>query len=50
MDALYASYVDEEATAKSALISFEDKSPDVLEEDNLADILGRLLKEQSSKD
>lgn len=50
MDALYRAYTDEEAAAKDALITFEDKYPDVLKEDNLADILSRLLKEQDSND
>lgn len=50
MDALYRAYADEEAAAKDALITFEDKYPDVLKEDNLADILSRLLKEQDSND
>ena len=43
MDALYKAYADEEAAAKDALITFEDKYPDVLKEDNLADILNHLL-------
>lgn len=50
MDALYKAYADEEAAAKDALITFEDKYPDVLKEDNLADILSHLLKEQDSND
>jgi len=50
MDALYKAYADEEAAAKDALITFEDKYPDVLTEDNLADILSHLLKEQDSND
>ena len=50
MDALYRAYADEEAAAKDALITFEDKYPDVLKEDNLADILSHLLKEQDSID
>lgn len=43
MGALYEAYADEEAAAKDALITFEDKYPDVLKEDNLADILSHLL-------
>ena len=50
MDALYRAYADEEAAAKDALITFEDKYPDVLKEDNLADILRRLLKEQNTEE
>ena len=46
MDALYEAYANEEAAAKDALITFEDKDPDVLKEDNLADILSHLLKKQ----
>ena len=43
MGALYEAYANEEAAAKDALITFEDKYPDVLKEDNLADILSHLL-------
>ena len=43
MDALYEAYANEEAAAKDALITFEDKYPDVLKEDNLAEILNHLL-------
>ena len=43
MDALYEAYTNEEAAAKDALITFDDKYPDVLKEDNLADILSHLL-------
>ena len=50
MDALYKAYSNEEAAAKDALITFEDKYPDVLKEDNLADILRRLLKEQNTEE
>ena len=50
MDALYEAYANEEATAKDALITFEDKYPDVLKEDNLADILNHLLKEQNAEE
>ena len=50
MDALYEAYANEEASAKDALITFEDKYPDVLKEDNLADILNHLLKEQNTEE
>lgn len=50
MDALYDAYTNEEAAAKDALITFEDKYPDVLKEDNLADILSHLLKKQNPKE
>lgn len=50
MDALYEAYSNEEAAVKDALITFEDKYPDVLKEDNLADILGHLLKEQNTEE
>lgn len=50
MDALYEAYANEEAAAKNALITFEDKYPDVLKEDNLADILNHLLKEQNAEE
>ena len=50
MNALYEAYANEEAAAKDALITFEDKYPDVLKEDNLADILNHLLKEQNAEE
>ena len=50
IDALYEAYANEEAAAKDALITFEDKYPDVLKEDNLADILNHLLKEQNAEE
>lgn len=50
MDALYKAYANEEAAAKDALITFDDKYPDVLKEDNLADILSHLLKEQNTEE
>ena len=50
MDALYEAYANEEAAAKDALITFEGKYPDVLKEDNLADILNHLLKEQNAEE
>ena len=46
MDALYEVYVNEEAAAKNALITFEGEYPDALKEDNLADILSHLLGQQ----
>lgn len=48
MDALYRAYADEEAAAKDALITFDEKYPDVLKEDNLADILSHLLEQQDN--
>lgn len=50
MDALYDAYASEEAAAKDALITFEDKYPDVLKEDNLADILSHLLNKQNPEE
>lgn len=50
MDALYEAYSNEEAATKDTLITFEDKYPDVLKEDNLADILNHLLKEQNTEE
>ena len=50
MDALYEAYANEEVAAKDALITFDDKYPDVLKEDNLADILSHLLKEQNTEE
>ena len=50
MGALYEAYANEEAAAKDALITFEDKYPDVLKEDNLADILNHLLKGQNAEE
>ena len=50
MDALYEAYANQAAAAKDALITFEDKYPDVLKEDNLADILNHLLKEQNAEE
>lgn len=43
LDALYESYAQEEAEAKDALLTFDEKYPDVLQEDNLSDILNHLL-------
>ena len=49
MDALYEAYATEEAAAKDVLITFEDKYPDVLKEDNLSDILKHLIDRQDKK-
>ena len=46
IDALYEAYANEEATAKDALITFENQYLDVLKEDNLAEVLNNLLKRQ----
>ncbi|MBE7067191.1 MAG: hypothetical protein E7385_06535 [Ruminococcaceae bacterium] len=46
IDALYEAYAKEEASAKDALITFEDQYPDVLTENNLADVLDHLLDKQ----
>lgn len=43
LDALFEAYVNEEAAAKDALLTFEDQYPDVLKEDNLTDILNHLM-------
>ena len=49
MDALYEAYANEEAAAKDALITFEDKYPDVLKKDNLSDILKYLIDRQGGE-
>ena len=46
MDALYEAYAQEESAAKDALLTFDDKYPDVLKEDNLSDILSHLMAKQ----
>lgn len=46
LDALYESYTAGESTAKSALITFEEEYPDVLQEYNLDDILSHLMERQ----
>ena len=46
MDALYEAYAQEESAAKDALLTFDDKYPDVLKEDNLSDILSHLIAKQ----
>ena len=43
LDALFEAYANEEAAAKDVLITFENKYPDVLEEDNLTDLLSHLM-------
>lgn len=43
LDVLYESYTQEEAEAKDALLTCDEKYPDVLQEDNLSDILNHLL-------
>lgn len=43
LDALFEAYANEESAAKDVLITFENKYPDVLEEDNLTDILSHLM-------
>ena len=48
MDALFEAYAHEEAAAKDALITFDDQYPEVLKEDNLAQILGHLLEKQEN--
>ena len=46
MDALYEAYAQEESAAKDALVTFDDKYPDVLKDDNLSDILNHLMAKQ----
>lgn len=43
LDALYESYAQSEAEAKDALLIFEEKYPNALQEDNLSDILSHLM-------
>ena len=43
LDALFVAYANEEAEAKDVLITFENKYPDVLEEDNLPELLSHLM-------
>lgn len=43
LDALFEAYANEESAAKDVLITFENKYPDVLEEDNLTDLLSHLM-------
>ena len=46
VDALYETYTQEEAAAKETLLTFNDKYPDVLKQDNLDDILSHLRAKQ----
>ena len=46
VDALYEMYTQEEAAAKETLLTFNDKYPDVLKQDNLDDILSHLKAKQ----
>lgn len=46
VDALYEAYAQEESAAKDALLTFDDKYPDVLKEDNLSDVLSHLMANQ----
>ena len=46
VDALYETYTQEEAAAKETLLTFNDKYPDVLKQDNLDDILSHLKAKQ----
>lgn len=48
LDALYASYVNEELETKETLLKFDGKYPDVLKEDNLSDILSHLMNRQEN--
>ena len=50
LDALYETYAKEEYSAKDALLTFEDKYPDVLKEDNLNDILRHLMAKQAESE
>lgn len=47
LDALYGIYTSDESTTKSALITFEEQYPDVIQEDNLDTILTLLLDRQN---
>lgn len=46
MDSLYSVYAQQEQEAQQALISFEEGYPQVLKEDNLEEILRRLLEKR----
>lgn len=50
LDALYESYTAGESAAKSALITFGEQYPDVLQEDNLDEILSHLMERQNEQD
>lgn len=47
LDALYESYTTGESTAKTALITFEEQYPDVLQADNLDDIMRYMMEQQN---
>lgn len=47
LDALFEANANEEAAANDVLITFENKYPDVLKEDNLTDILSHLMSRKS---
>lgn len=50
MDVLYEAYAQEESAAKDVLLTFDDKYPNVLKEDNLSDILNHLMAKQKEAD
>ena len=50
LDALFVAYANEEAEAKDVLITFENKYPDVLEEDNLTDLLSHLMAREREEE
>ena len=45
-DVIYEMYTQEEVAAKETLLTFNDKYPDVLKQDNLDDILSHLKAKQ----
>lgn len=49
MDALYGFFAQSEAEAKTALLTFEEKYPEVLQEDNLSNILNHLMGSQEGE-
>lgn len=49
LTALYLAFSKGEATAKEALMIFEQKYPSVLKEDNLQDVLGHLLSRKKDE-
>ena len=50
LDALFEAYANEESAAKDALITFENKYPDVLKEDNLTDLLSHLMAREREEE
>ena len=50
LDALFEAYANEEAAAKDVLITFDNKYPDVLKEDNLTDILSHLMAREREEE